>query len=533
MITTKPIFEEMINSPLRHFMGRVEIFEGSTLAQICGCHDRLVSFTVERTGEQDKFFGFGVSQKLTTKLLDSNRTLNITKNHNLEVEFGVNGEYIYPCPNFFVEEITRDENTNELTIVAYDALYKASSHKVSELNMKAPYSIRDFAHACAALLGVPANVPDFEAFDTTYEEGANFEGTETIREALNAIAEATQTIYYIDKDWELTFKRLDIAGEPVATINKENYKTLKNKDSYTLVNVIHATELGDNVAASAEDGPAQYVRDNPFWELRDDIGVIVERALAAVNGLTLTNFDCSWRGNFLLEIGDKISFITKDDGSFTTYLLNDDFTFDGGLSGKTQLEYQESKSETHSNPSTLGEAIKQTYAKVDKVNKQIDIVASEASNNASAISALQINTNNITASVSKIEENVAQSLDEMSGSITTLTSKVDARLTSEEVRITVQSELSNGVSRVETGKGFIFDDTGLTVEDINPNNNKAIKTTISNNGMTVYRDNQEVLTANDEGVQAADLHATTFLIIGQYSRLEDYNGRTACFWLGG
>ena len=55
--------------------------------------------------------------------------------------------------------------------------------------------------------------------------------------------------------------------------------------------------------------------------------------------------------------------------------------------------------------------------------------------------------------------------------------------------------------------------------------------------MVVNRDGNAVLTANNEGVQAVNLHATTYLIIGQYSRFEDYDKdgepRTGCFWIGG
>ena len=39
--------------------------------------------------------------------------------------------------------------------------------------------------------------------------------------------------------------------------------------------------------------------------------------------------------------------------------------------------------------------------------------------------------------------------------------------------------------------------------------------------------------ADNLGVKAEDLHATTYLIIGNNSRLEDYNtNRTGCFWIG-
>ena len=62
-------------------------------------------------------------------------------------------------------------------------------------------------------------------------------------------------------------------------------------------------------------------------------------------------------------------------------------------------------------------------------------------------------------------------------------------------------------------------------------------TTITEDGMAVYRDETEVLTADNTGVYATNLHAKTFLIVGKYSRFEDYinqdnEPRTGCFWLG-
>ena len=62
---------------------------------------------------------------------------------------------------------------------------------------------------------------------------------------------------------------------------------------------------------------------------------------------------------------------------------------------------------------------------------------------------------------------------------------------------------------------------------------KEMKTTITEDGMTVYRSGEGVLQANNEGVKAKNLHANTYLIIGNNSRFEDYKyDRTGCFWIG-
>lgn len=532
MLNVEKNISNMINSPVRQIRARVELYSGSNLTSIFKYTDALKSFTIERVGDNTKFFGFGVCQKLNVKLLDPQRKINITTDNRLEIAFGVGADYLYSCPSFKVTEVHRDENTNELSITAYDALYGASAHIVSELNLVAPYTIKSFLTACASLLELPFNLIgiDTNVLAAVYEEGANFEGTETIREALDAIAEATQSIYYICANWNLTFKRLDVNGDPVATIDKNKYFTLDSGTNRRLVEICHATELGDNVGASlAESGSTQYVRDNPFWDLREDIGTLVNNALAAIGGLTINQFECEWRGNPLLEIGDKIALETKDGSTVFSYVFDDTIEYDGSLKQATRWSYEEDDAETASNPTSLGDVLKQTYAKVDKANKEISLVASETAENKEAISALQLNTESINASVSKVQETTTSALDGVNEELATLTSKIDAAITAEDVTLQISSALENGVTKVETTTGFKFNEDGLTVSK----SGSEMTTTITEDGMTVYRDEEAVLIADNEGVKAEDLHATTYLIVGKNSRFEDFgDNRTGCFWIG-
>lgn len=534
MLIANPCYEEMINAPARTIKGRVELLDGSTLLDTFSYDNHLKSFTIERAGDTSKFFGYGICQKLKVELVDHHRELNITKGLQMEVVIGVGCEYLYTCPVFFVDEVTRDENTNMLTVVAYDALTRAAAHTVSELSVfGASYTIAAFVASCGLLLGMPIKYENVieDLFSTYYEGGANFSGNETIRQALDAVAEVTQTVYYMNNNWELTFKRLDMDGEPVLTIDKSKYFTLSSKDNVTLSAIEHQTDLGDNVIAKSErfEGSTQFIRDNPFWNMRDDIDVLINYALDAVEGLTINQFDCSWRGNFLLEIGDKIAFVTKDNAIVHSYLLNDALTYSGGLGESTQWHFTNSESEQATgNPSTIGAAISQTYAKVDKINKQITLVVSEVQANSESISSLQLTTDSITASVTEIQETTTSAIDGVNEEIATLTNKVEATMTAEDVTIAIKSEMSNGVTKVETETGFTFNDEGLTVSK----SDSEMKTTITEDGMTVYKNEEAVLVADNEGVKAEDLHATTYLIIGKNSRFEDFGDRTACFWIG-
>lgn len=726
---TNTVINDAMNSPTRHIIGKVALLDSSaTNLKTFSYKDTLKSVTIERVGETDKFFGFGVCQKINVKILDPNRELDITTSNRLIVALGAleNGVENYDYYNlpyeFYVTEVNRDENTNELSITAYDALYKAGSMPIGDeilpLFQDASYKLYELVDECAFTLNLEyfdvVNM-DIKPFELEYQVGeANLEGTETIREVLNAVAELTQTIYFIQGNL-LLFKRLDKDGAPAFTIDKANYMELDSKTNRRLSNIVSTTQLGDNISANVREhisaetgltiadatglvsvrvtsknliyypyynttsningvdytvnadgsitangkptataffylvqsmylpagtytlssdnltsarelratimnldntvdryiyngtftidsdkyiyiylvtlgdgdgvenvtykpilergttattytpyynavsvaingvnympvedgyievkeipfqtsmgfiahegiiidvvyykpntmtGTTQYIRDNPFLELREDIVALIDEAQAVVRGFMLNQFYCNWRGNILLEIGDKIALVNKDNSVAISYILDDVIEYNGGLTQKTQWSYEDSEAETANNPATLGDMIKYTYAKVDKVNKEIEIVASETESNKGRISSLQVNTNNISSSVAD------------------LNNKVSAMMTSEDVKLEIQNEIANGVERVTTTTGFLFNEDGLTVSKAGT----EMTTQITEDGMAVFRDETEVLTADNTGVKAENLQATTYLIIGNNSRFEDYGGsRTGCFWIG-
>lgn len=506
-------------------------YNALTLSNTFTHTDALKEISINRVGEKGRFFGFDITQKATINLLDKNRELEVSNNDFFKVFFNINdNDYVNNTPLFKATDTKRDENTNALTITAEDLLMCAAGGiTVAEMGLTA-YSIRDIAEECARMLGLGLVVRGFEdetCFDTYYETGANFDGTETVREVIKAIAEATQSIAYLTAD-SLVFRRL---GGPAAdlTIEKQHYFTLKNDGEKTLANICHTTSLGDNViSTSSALGATQYVRDNPFWDMREDIATLVDKAAAAISGFTLSQFDCSWRGNFLLEIGDRIDINAKDGSMLTSYLLEDTISYKGGYNQTSTWAY-EAQEETAANPSTLGEVIKQTFAKVDKANKQIEMVVSETKANKEAIATLQMTTGGITASVSSLEETVKGNQEATNEELSTLRNKVDLQITPEQVNIAIQEEMSKGVDKVITSTGYSFTSEGLNVSK----SDSDVSTVISHEGMEVAAAGQEMLVANHEGVNAVNLKAKNYLIIDGKSRFQTWNKRTACFWIGG
>lgn len=136
-----------------------------------------------------------------------------------------------------------------------------------------------------------------------------------------------------------------------------------------------------------------------------------------------------------------------------------------------------------------------------------------------------------TKTVETVEKKLDDSIDGVNESISTLTSQVEAKMTAEEVSIAIKRELIDGVDSVKTTTGYTFDEDGLTVSKTG----SGLKTTISEDGMKVTSSmGRDLLTANSEGVDAKDLKASTYLIVGGRSRFENYGtNRTGCFWVGG
>lgn len=512
---------------------KVDIFKGNTLVTTCTCSDFLEDFSVSRVGDLSKFFGFGICHKINTNLIDLHRALNLTKNNTLECKLGDGETWDNPFPVFYIDELDRDEDSNTITVTAYDRLYLATSHTISDLGLIPPYNLRSLAQAIANLLQVGIELDPLADWSLDYSEGGNFSGNETLRDLLDDIAEATQTIYFLDGNEILTFKRLDKDGESVFTIDRNMYYSAKTQTTKTLVGLCSVTDLGDNVEpaiVSIEgEGETQYIRNNSLLDLREDIGNILDAAIVAVGGLTICQFNCEWEGNHLLEIGDKISLTTEDGGSVDTFLLNDIIEYNGSLTEKTEWEYTADDGETSSNPTSLGEKLNQTFARVDKANQQIDLVASETAQLQSQMSSLQVTTEGITANVSELTTNVQENQDAVNESIAELYREVNLKMSAEEVNLAISSSFAEGVDKVTTTTGYKFDEDGLEVSK----SDSEISTKITEDGMRIDKSGEEVLVANNQGVSAENLHATTYIIIGDNSRFENFGTeRTACFWIG-
>ena len=168
----------------------------------------------------------------------------------------------------------------------------------------------------------------------------------------------------------------------------------------------------------------------------------------------------------------------------------------------------------------------------EDIESDITTIESETKSLKQTVSSLALGADSISASVKSLEETMVNTTNGLSSDISRIQDQVNLAMTSDNVKLEIQKEMSKGVNKVSTSTGFTFDDKGLMINK----SDSEMSTQITEDGMKIYKNNEVMLTANNQGVDAKNLHATTYLIIGGNSRMEDFieNGskRTAVFWIG-
>lgn len=168
---------------------------------------------------------------------------------------------------------------------------------------------------------------------------------------------------------------------------------------------------------------------------------------------------------------------------------------------------------------SFGKSFSETLGIANDARDKVDSVESELNSEMGELSTTLARTEaQVTVNAQKIAD---------------LSSEVELKLDAEAVTIVVEKEMEKGIDRVETKTGYVFDSNGLNISK----SGTEMENLLDNTGMYVTKSGEDILVANKDGVEATDLHAKTYLIIGEgdgRSRFEDYSiDRTGCFWVGG
>ena len=432
-----------------------------------------------------------------------------TKLTNLKFGVKSSGDYDYiNFGTYIVNKYEWDIETNSTTLLCYDKMIQSmipydltidySSGNVTVLTL-----LRKICERLGWTLGTSeftnSNVViDEEKYDSTY----------TFRSVLEEIGQVA--------GGKIAFRDDDILyvlypTETNETIDESNLKTLTIGKKYGPVNslVIARTPQEDNIYRQDEsmveqDGVIEIkIENNQLMDShREDF---IDNLFTRLKGLTFYTYELESYGIGYLELYDLFTLKTHDNNEYSCLFLYDNLEITQGLSENSKAELPGETETDYKVASESDRVLNKTILQVDKQEQEIR--------------ALITNTQNIDGKLEGLNNGYSE-----------ITKKLEQTTTATQVQTLISETLSNGVDSVTTTTGYTFDKDGLTISK----SGEEMKNLIDNTGMYVKRDDENILSANNEGVNAINLTARQYLTIGNNSRLEDYKQvRTACFYVGG
>jgi hypothetical protein len=479
-------------------------FEGSLLKTVMKCLD--IELDGELLEDTCAIVGLAIAGKAVTGIGE------VTKDNTIRTpKFGVkapgDADYSYiEYGSYLIKESKKDEETHGISLECYDFMLQSMIPYDLSLDYSVGITVKDYLDAICDRLGWEKGYTTFYNCDVLID-GEKYDISDTFRDALDDIAEVVGGMIGFVGDKLAIIYPTD-SGE---VIDEENLKSLKIGKKFGPINsvVLARTPQEDNIYFQ----DVESVTAHGLCEIRIENNQIIdthredfmEGICNALFGLSFELYDLESFGIGYLNLGDFFALKTADGTEHKVLMLCDDLQITQGLTETSKLEEPTIKATDYSAASETDKTLKQTILRVDKQANEISALVS---------------------STKTIEDN----LTGLSKEVTDMSELV---MTPKEVEIKI-SEVVGGIDSVKTSTGYTFDKDGLNIHK----DGEEMHNTLDNNGMYVRRGSENVLVADKDGVNAINLTARQYLIVGDNARFEDYNNgtdyhRTACFFIGG
>lgn len=481
---------------------------------------------------ENLMFGKCESSELKFKIANEVGSL---KDKQLNVSMILNGLSGNPFQvgKYKVYSDTVSGNKNYRNIVAYDDMYYILNKDVTSWynSLTFPLTVKQIRNSFFSYVGVAEEsqtlVNDSVSIEKTIE-ATELKG----KDILPYICEINGVFGRINRDG--MFRYVSLSSSVNETITRSNYSSASYDDFKTsTITGLQIRQEEEDVGVSVGTDTNKYVIQGNFLcygKEIDELTTIAQNIFNKIKNVQYVPFKITKTGNPCMEVGDMVSVEVKDK-SIQSYvlerklygiqMLKDDYQANG------MIDYSVSDA-------SLDSEIKQLKGKANILTRSIEQTKSE-------IIDLEENTSTtilqesglINASLKSLEDNIKASEETMAEELESIRKELSLKATSEELKFEFEKERETGADSVTTSTGYTFNEDGLLVEK----SGSATSTMITEDGMIVSKEDGAVLKATSDGVDAVNLHAKTYLIVGVTSRFEDYYNedgelRTGCFWIG-
>lgn len=416
---------------------------------------------------------------------------------------GDSTEYQKDYGTYIIKESAFNEDTNSLNLECYDLMLRAMiPYDINIDYDNNTITVSDLLDAICARLGWEKGYTTFANSAVAIDE-EKYDATYTFRDVLDEIAQVAAGTIAFKNDKLCVIYPTD-SGE---TVDCSNLKRLQIGEKYGPINsvVLARTPQEDNIykqdaASIEENGLTEFkIENNQIMDShRDDF---IQSIYDQLNGVEFYLYEFDSFGIGSLDLGDKFTLEALDNTTYQTIMLADDLSVTKGLSEASKMIAPKETKTDYSAASETERTINQTLLRVNKQEGTITGLVSKTT---------------------KVE-------DDISGLQKSVTDLAEIAMTEDEVNIKISTAVG-AIDSITTSTGYTFDENGLNISKAG----EEMENLLDNTGMYVSRSGEAILTANNEGVDAINLTARQYLIIGNNSRFEDYGAdRTGCFWIGG
>lgn len=475
----------------------------------------------------------GAILKSVMKELDLDSNVDIPLGTILKYQFGVlvNNEYEYlDFGNYVVYSSEKQEDYGSYKIVCYDKmLYSMKQNE--DLGVTYPISVRNYIKALCTKIGLEfKNENDeFANFDRILDKELYVGLDYTYRDIFDELAQVTASTICLNNEDKVEIRY--ISNTAVDTINENFLKDINVNfgQKYGPVNSIVLSRSGgsDNVYLQDEEsidtnGICEIkIVDNQImnWNDRSDY---LPDILEKLNGLEYYLNDFSSTGIGYLELCDRYN-IEVFNNTYSCVMFNDEFLVTQGLEENIHTDMPEETETNYTKADKTDRKINSAYIIVDKQNKEIEALTNSVNTLDTTVNNNYQEIQNKFDGYTPIEKTIA-----LENSVTVLQ-------TDTYTKTQIDTKLTDGsVTKVLSTSGT-FDADGLTIEQTNA----KTKGNFNAKGLIIIDNTSSageslLFAGYDEErketvVETANSNVTHYLVIGQNSRLEDYEDGTGVF----
>ena len=306
-------YKNEIKQPSRHFECRV------TIGKNIYTNESIVDIILDYPQAIDGFsIGNTTSQSLDLTLLNTGEEIYSTNQIKVEIGLQVGSAFEYILMGYYnVDEVSKNDYTIKFT--AFDNMMKFETPYFSSLGDKP--TLQQVVNELATITGI-SFVGSIPSYTVTKLDGY------TCREVLSYVASLCGGNALITRDGKFTIKTLQVVDCSVTTETHFGLTTEEVPYKLGKITCVVDSEIELSKGATGIDS-MELSFENP-WMTESILNTLYQQ----LNGFSYLGFQTKWQGDLALDPYDLILIQDKKGTSHRVPILNQKFTYVGGLTSE-------------------------------------------------------------------------------------------------------------------------------------------------------------------------------------------------------